>query len=289
MVHSMTAFARRDLKTKWGNLCWELRSLNQRYLETYIRLPEQFRNLEPIIREQLRGRLTRGKIECILYFTFNTDQYELSEFVLNKNLVNELIKNANWIKKISGEGEINPLELLKWPGVISYQEKNFDFINMYLLKELEFVLDDFILNRESEGIILMNMIKQRLNTIFDLIQSIRYQMPDILKWQKDRLQKKLEEAKIQIDSNRLEQEFVILTQRIDVSEELDRLDAHVKETYNIFKKKEAVGRRLDFMMQEFNREANTLASKSINSQITNAAIELKVLIEQMREQIQNIE
>ncbi|MFS1563952.1 MAG: YicC/YloC family endoribonuclease [Candidatus Arsenophonus phytopathogenicus] len=287
MIHSMTAFARRDIKSEWGNAAWELRSVNQRYLETYIRLPEQFRSLEPVIRERLRARLTRGKVECSLHFELSSQQQ--SELVLNEALVSQLIRTANWVKKSSGEGEINPLEILRWPGVMSAQEQNLDVICTHLLKELELALDDFILNRESEGKMLKIMIEQRLDAVCQEIQAVRRQMPEILKWQRERLQTKLEEAEIQIDNNRLEQELIILAQRIDVAEELDRLDAHVKETCNILKKQEAVGRRLDFMMQEFNREANTLASKSINSQVTNSAVELKVLIEQMREQIQNIE
>uniref|UniRef100_A0A3B0LX52 YicC family protein n=1 Tax=Arsenophonus endosymbiont of Trialeurodes vaporariorum TaxID=235567 RepID=A0A3B0LX52_9GAMM len=287
MIHSMTTFARRDIKSEWGNAAWELRSVNQRYLETYIRLPEQFRSLEPVIRERLRARLTRGKVECSLRFELSSHQQ--SELVLNEELANQLIRTANWLKKSSGEGEINPLEILRWPGVMSAQEQNLDVICTHLLKELALALDNFILNRESEGKMLKIMIEQRLDAVCQEIQAVRRQMPEILKWQRERLQTKLEEAEIQIDNNLLEQELIILAQRIDVAEELDRLDAHVKETRNILKKQEAVGRRLDFMMQEFNREANTLASKSINSQVTNSAVELKVLIEQMREQIQNIE
>ncbi|MGP1923874.1 MAG: YicC/YloC family endoribonuclease [Arsenophonus sp. NEOnobi-MAG3] len=287
MIHSMTAFTRRDIKSEWGNAAWELRSVNQRYLETYIRLPEQFKSLEPIIRERLRARLTRGKVECNLRYELSLHQQ--SELLLNEELAKQLIKTANWVKKSTGEGEINPLEILRWPSVMSSQEKNLDVICTHLVKELELALDDFILNRESEGKMLKIIIEQRLDAVCQKIQEVRRQMPDILKWQRERLQTKLEEAEIQIDNNRLEQELIMLAQRIDIAEELDRLDTHVKETRNILKKQEAVGRRLDFMMQEFNREANTLASKSINSQVTNSAVELKVLIEQMREQIQNIE
>ncbi len=283
----MTAFARRDIKSEWGNAAWELRSVNQRYLETYIRLPEQFKSMEPIIRERLRARLIRGKVECSLHSELSLHQQ--SELLLNEQLAKQLIKTANWVKKNTGEGKINPLEILRWPGVMSPQEKNLDVICKHLVKELELALDDFILNRKSEGKMLKIIIEQRLDAVCQKTQEVRSQMPEILKWQRERLQTKLEEAEIHIDNNRLEQELIMLAQRIDIAEELDRLDTHVKETRNILKKQEAVGRRLDFMMQEFNREANTLASKSINSQVTNSAVELKVLIEQMREQIQNIE
>nr|WP_314266193.1 YicC/YloC family endoribonuclease [uncultured Moellerella sp.] len=287
MIRSMTAFARRDIKGKWGSAAWELRSVNQRYLETYIRLPEQFRSLEPVIRERLRGRLTRGKVECNL--RFELDISNQAELILNETLARQLISAANWVKNYSHEGEVNPLEILRWPGVMSAAEQDLDAISAQLLSELDLALDDFIQSRESEGLALKAMIEQRLDGVVTEVAKVRASMPDILQWQRERLQSKFEDAEIQVDNTRFEQELMMMAQRVDVAEELDRLDAHVNETRKILKNKEAVGRRLDFMMQEFNRESNTLASKSINNEITNSAIELKVLIEQMREQIQNIE
>jgi len=283
----MTAYARRETKGEWGSAAWELRSVNQRYLETYIRLPEQFRGMEPVIRERIRNRLTRGKIECNL--RFDADPRAQSALVLNEKLAIQLVQAANWVKMQSDEGEINPVDILRWPGVMSAEEQDLDAISAELLKSLDSALDDFITSRETEGAALKSLIEQRLQGVSAEITKVRAQMPDVLKWQRERLVTKLEEAQVQLDSNRIEQELIMLAQRVDVAEELDRLEAHVKETYNILKKKEAVGRRLDFMMQEFNRESNTLASKSINADITASAIELKVLIEQMREQIQNIE
>ncbi|OON38413.1 YicC family protein [Izhakiella australiensis] len=287
MIRSMTAYARREIKGDWGSAAWELRSVNQRYLETYIRLPEQFRSLEPVIRERLRSRLTRGKVECGLRFDANLQSQ--GDLILNEPLAIQLVKAANWVKMQSDEGEINPLDILRWPGVMSAGEQDLDAIAAALLGALDGAIDDFITARESEGAALKSLIEQRLAGVSAEVSKVRSHMPDVLKWQRERLVSKLEDAEVQTDSNRLEQELVMMAQRIDVAEELDRLDAHVKETYNILKKKEAVGRRLDFMMQEFNRESNTLASKSINAEITTSAIELKVLIEQMREQIQNIE
>ncbi|MFU9136355.1 YicC/YloC family endoribonuclease [Erwinia tasmaniensis] len=287
MIRSMTAYARRETKGEWGSAAWELRSVNQRYLETYIRLPEQFRGLEPVIRERIRNRLTRGKIECNL--RFDADPSAQSSLVLNEKLAIQLVQAANWVKMQSDEGEINPVDILRWPGVMSAEEQDLDTISAELLKALEIALDDFITSRETEGAALKSLIEQRLEGVSAEVTKVRAQMPDVLKWQRERLVTKLEEAQVQLDSNRVEQELIMLAQRVDVAEELDRLEAHVKETYNILKKKEAVGRRLDFMMQEFNRESNTLASKSINAEVTTSAIELKVLIEQMREQIQNIE
>ncbi|SHM44352.1 YicC/YloC family endoribonuclease [Morganella morganii] len=287
MIRSMTAFARQEVKRPWGTAAWELRSVNQRYLETYIRLPEQLRSLEPVIRERLRQRLTRGKVECNLRFDLSSNAQ--SGLNMNEDLAKQLVAAANWVKNYSHEGEINPLEILRWPGVMSAQEQDLDTISEELLAALDDTITAFIDAREREGAALKILIEQRLDGVTEEVRKVRAQMPDILLWQRERLQSKLDDAQIQVDPNRLEQELILLAQRIDVAEELDRLDAHVKETHNILKKKEAIGRRLDFMMQEFNRESNTLASKSINADITSSAIELKVLIEQMREQIQNIE
>ncbi|WP_029685032.1 YicC/YloC family endoribonuclease [Tatumella saanichensis] len=287
MIRSMTAYARREIKGDWGSATWELRSVNQRYLETYMRLPEQFRGLEPMIRERIRHRLTRGKIECAL--RFDPSQSAQSELMLNESLAKQLIQSANWVKLHTDEGSINPLDILRWPGVMAAADQDLDAINTELMAALEQALDDFITAREAEGKALQALIEQRLAGVSQQVSNVRQHMPEVLKWQRERLVAKLEDADVQLENNRLEQELVMLAQRVDVAEELDRLEAHVKETYNILKKKEAVGRRLDFMMQEFNRESNTLASKSINADITASAIELKVLIEQMREQIQNIE
>ncbi|ROR04855.1 YicC/YloC family endoribonuclease [Erwinia sp. JUb26] len=287
MIRSMTAYARRETKGDWGSAAWELRSVNQRYLETYIRLPEQFRGLEPAIRERIRNRLTRGKVEVNL--RFDADPSAQSALVLNEKLAVQLVQAANWVKMQSDEGEINPVDILRWPGVMSAEEQDLDAISAQLLTLLDGAIDDFITARETEGAALKTLIEQRLEGVSTEVSKVRTHMPDVLKWQRERLVARLEDAQVQLENNRLEQELVMLAQRVDVAEELDRLEAHVKETYNILKKKEAVGRRLDFMMQEFNRESNTLGSKSINADITASAIELKVLIEQMREQIQNIE
>ena len=287
MIRSMTAYARREIKGDWGSAAWELRSVNQRYLETYIRLPEQFRSLEPVVRERIRARLTRGKVECNL--RFDLDPGAQSSLQLNEKLAKQLVEAAQWVKMQSDEGEINPLEVLRWPGVMLAEEQDLDAISTELLQALETALDDFISARESEGAALKVMIEQRLDGVSAEVLKVRAHMPNILQWQRERLVSKLEDAQVQLENTRLEQELVLMAQRVDVAEELDRLEAHVKETHKIMKKEEAVGRRLDFMMQEFNRESNTLASKSINAEVTNSAIELKVLIEQMREQIQNIE
>lgn len=288
MIRSMTAYARKEINASWGHAAWELRSVNQRYLETYIRLPEQLRSLEPIIREKLRSRLTRGKIECNLRFELDlANQHQ--ELFLNKELARQLLQAAKWIHDEAATGEVNVVDVLRWPGVMTAKEQDLDAISQQLLASLETAISDFIDVREREGKALEDLIIQRLEGITHEVAKIRNWMPEILQWQKDKLKTKLADANIELEQNRLEQELIMLAQRVDVAEELDRLSTHVKETYSILKKNEAVGRRLDFMMQEFNRESNTIASKSINADVTASAIELKVLIEQMREQIQNIE
>ena len=271
MIRSMTAYARKEINANWGNASWELRSVNQRYLETYIRLPEQFRSLEPIIRERLRSRLTRGKVECNLRFELDLSNFQQQLF-LNKDLASQLIQSANWIKAQVNDGNINIIDILLWPGVMSAKEQDLDKISIEILALLEKAIDEFIKVRESEGKSLEQLLVQRLEAITVEVTKIRNWMPEILQWQKDKLKTKMEEANIEFEPNRLEQELILTAQRIDIAEELDRLSTHVKETYTILKKNEAVGRRLDFMMQEFNRESNTIASKSINANITASEI-----------------
>ncbi|NAW88220.1 YicC/YloC family endoribonuclease [Photobacterium halotolerans] len=287
MIHSMTAYARREIKGDWGSAVWEIRSVNQRYLETYLRLPEQFRSLEPVLRERFRQRLARGKVECSLRFEANPASS--SELRINEQLAKQVIKAASWVKEAAGEGNIGPFQVLNWPGVMETPEQDMDTINQELLTAFDGAVDDFLAARASEGANMKDLIDQRLAAISEEAGKVRALMPEVMQWQRDRILNRLEEAKVELDANRIEQELIMLAQKSDVAEELDRLDSHVKETHKILKKGGACGRRLDFMMQEFNRESNTLASKSINTEITAAAVELKVLIEQMREQIQNIE
>ncbi|ASU15976.1 YicC/YloC family endoribonuclease [Actinobacillus pleuropneumoniae] len=287
MIYSMTAFAHLEIKKEWGNAVWEIRSVNQRFLETYFRLPEQFRNLEMTLRERLRASLTRGKVECSLRIELSDNQN--SELALNKAYAEKVISSLQTLRGIAGEGEINLVDILRYPGVVDAQTQDLDQIGQDLLAGFEQILADFIAMRGREGANLQVLIQQRLDTIAEIATKVQAQMPEILQWQKDKLQQRFDELNLQLDPQRLEQEMVLTAQRVDVAEELDRLQLHVKETTNVLKKGGAVGRKLDFMMQELNRESNTLASKSINADVTNSAVELKVLIEQMREQIQNLE
>ncbi|RUO38010.1 YicC family protein [Aliidiomarina taiwanensis] len=287
MIHSMTAYAREEVKGDWGTAVWELRSVNQRYLETHFRLPEQFRAMEIPLRDQLRKKLNRGKVECNL--RFNAEQTSKSSITLNEELAREVIHSAEWLQSQGAKATIDPLDVLRWPGVISSEEADLDTLQAELMAGFQKALSSFLEHRAAEGGNMKKLIEDRLESISTQAGSVRQRMPEIIQWQRERLLSKFEEAKIELDAERVEQEMVMLAQKVDVAEELDRLDSHIKETRNALNKGGACGRRLDFMMQEFNREANTLGSKSIHADITASAVEIKVLIEQMREQIQNIE
>ncbi|WP_137168571.1 YicC/YloC family endoribonuclease [Salinimonas lutimaris] len=287
MIYSMTAFARSEIKQDWGSAVWEVRSVNQRFLETYFRLPEQFRSLEPVLRERFRKRLQRGKVECALRFT--ASDKTTTTLTLNEALAKEVMHAADWVQSHGQSTGVNPLDVLRWPGVIASEEADMDEIHAQVLSAFDDTLTQFIEARADEGSTLKGLIEQRLDNIEQEVAKVSQKMPEIMQWQRDRIQTRFEEAKVELDAGRFEQEMIMLAQKVDVAEELDRLNSHVSETRNILKKGGACGRRLDFMMQEFNREANTLGSKSISTEITQSAVELKVLIEQMREQIQNIE
>jgi uncharacterized protein (TIGR00255 family) len=287
MIYSMTAFSRHEVKGDWGNAVWEIRSVNQRFLETYFRLPEQFRGIEPLLRERFRKQLNRGKVECNL--RFNANPAAKSEVSINEKLALQLIQHANWVNEQTLNSQVNPLEVMRWPGVMEAAEADISVIQAELLAGFDIALKDFILSRASEGENLKVMIEQRLDAITLEADKVQAFMPEVIEWQRKRIIDKFTDASIDLDSTRVEQELVLLAQKMDVAEELDRLNSHVSETRKILIKGGAQGRRLDFMMQEFNREANTLGSKSINTDVTASAVELKVLIEQMREQIANIE
>jgi uncharacterized protein (TIGR00255 family) len=231
--------------------------------------------------------LNRGKVECNL--RFNANPAAKSNVTLNESLAAELMKHANTIAGLADNATVNPVEIMRWPGVMEAEEADMSTIQAEILAGFDQALKDFIVSRTDEGENLKVLIEQRLDGIIEQADIVKGHMPEIIAWQRKRITDKFADANIELESSRVEQELVLLAQKMDVDEEIDRLFSHVKETRSILKKGGAQGRRLDFMMQEFNREANTLGSKSINADITNSAVELKVLIEQMREQIQNIE
>ena len=288
MVYSMTAFSRQQLEHEWGSLTWEIRSVNHRYLEPSVRLPENFRSLENPIRKQLRDKLYRGKIECLL--RFRTVEANQIDWQLNLDLISQLTKaNLEINNNIGGDYKLSSLDILKWPGVISDQSIDEEIFNKEAMGLFEKALDDLMVVREREGASLRDAILKRIALIQRIIDSIQAKMPSIILKQKENLLNKLEDIKAEFEPTRLEQEITLLAQKADVDEELDRLNSHLQEAKRVLDSGGQIGRRLDFLMQELNREANTLSSKSIVVETTQSAVELKVLIEQMREQIQNIE
>tara|TARA_R110002167_G_scaffold10977_5_gene49157 strand:- start:28645 stop:29376 length:732 start_codon:yes stop_codon:yes gene_type:complete len=243
--------------------------------------------MEPLLRERFRAKLQRGKVECSLRFVAN--DAAVGKLSLNEDLAKQIMQAAQWVQAQGQSSGVNPVDVLRWPGVIAAEETDMDEIQADILAEFDLTLQDFIAGRATEGNNLKAMIEQRLDAIDVEVAKVTAHMPDVIKWQREKILARFEEAKIDLDPTRIEQEMIMLAQKVDVAEELDRLSSHIGETRKILKKGGAVGRRLDFMMQEFNRESNTLGSKSINTDITQSAVELKVLIEQMREQIANIE
>lgn len=289
MPRSMTGFARREIKLPWGTAVWEIRSVNHRYLEPSFRLPEDFREIEPLLRDAMRKSLQRGKVEASL--TVLLEQEGTSELGINFKRVAQLTKAAQRINELLADdaAPVNPLDILKWPGVIQKQELDRDAVQASVLELFHSALQGLIEHRTREGNELEQLILQRLDAVSAQVVSVRARLPEILQTQREKLQAKLAALQVDLDPERLEQEIVLLAHKADVDEELDRLDTHVIEVKRSMKQDESLGRRLDFLMQELNREANTLSSKSIVSETTQAAVELKVLIEQMREQVQNIE
>ena len=289
MTRSMTAFARQEAEHSWGSLIWEIRSVNHRYLEPHLRMPESLRELEGSLREQLRKKLSRGKVECTLRFH---PEAQAQQLAVNSEFAKELIAAADEVAALSLSGNtqpMNPLDVLRWPGVLQDAQIDMDQVKAEALKLFGRALDDLIAGREREGAELNALIEQRLVSISEIVVEVRSKLPQILQAQRDNLRSRLEELKEDLDEGRLEQEMVMLAQKADVDEEMDRLNTHVLEVRRVLQQKGPIGRRLDFLMQELNREANTLSSKSIVADTTQCAVELKVLIEQMREQIQNIE
>jgi len=288
MIASMTAFGRSESNIDVGHIIWEIRTVNHRYLEINLRLPEELRMLEASIREHISKSISRGKVDCTLrYEPLISESDGLS---LNSELINALLKSANSIKATFPEpGVINPLDVLRWPGVINRETPDPERIGGPLLQQLDKTLDSIIEARRREGEKLYNFIVERCESAEKIVGDIKNKIPEILGGLRERMQLRAQELLIELDKDRLEQEILLLSQKYDVSEEMDRLEMHIKEVQRLLDSKEPVGRRLDFLMQELNREANTLGSKSADIRMTQASVELKVLIEQMREQIQNIE
>jgi uncharacterized protein (TIGR00255 family) len=283
----MTAFTRQETQASWGSLVWEIRSVNHRYLEPHLRLPDSLRELEGNLREKLRKSLSRGKVECTLRFVPETQQQNLS---VDRDYAAQLIAAAEDVRRLMSDSQpLSPLEVLRWPGVLRESELDMAAVKLAALALFDQALTDLAQGRQREGADLALLVEQRLEAIDRVVVEVRNRLPQILQAQRDNLRTRLSELLTEIDETRIEQEIALLAQKADVDEELDRLSTHVQEVRRVLKQRDPIGRRLDFLMQELNREANTLSSKSIVTDTTQCAVELKVLIEQMREQIQNIE
>lgn len=288
MTASMTAFTRQSMDESWGNLTWELRSVNHRYLDINPRLPEELRSLEMPVREKITAKLSRGKVEAVLRFT----PLRISEAGLDVDeaMAKAVLDACQVInKKMHQPSELDPMEILQWPGVVRESKTNMEPVKTAALALLDAALDDLSACRNREGAVLQKLILQRQQAMAVIVTEERGRRDEILEKQRQKLRTKIEELDVKVEPDRFEQELVYLLQKLDVDEELDRLETHLQELDTIFALDEPVGRRLDFLMQEFNREANTLGSKAADIRTTQASVELKVLIEQMREQIQNIE
>lgn len=288
MTRSMTAFTYRELSTEYGTLSWEIRSVNHRYLDVNLRQPEEFRSQENGLREMIQGALKRGKIEATL--RFNAARPATSQIQVNEPLARALIIACRQLEAFTDNPEpLRAVDILRWPGVIQDCQLDMDILGAHAKALLQDSLDDLVDMREREGKRLADFIYQRCDQIAEIIVRIRRHRPSIISAQREKILSRIEELQLSPDYGRVEQELVILAQRIDVEEELDRLMAHLDEINDVLERDEPIGRRLDFLMQELNREANTLASKANDASTTQAAVDLKVLIEQMREQVQNIE
>ncbi len=288
MIRSMTAFARRETHKDWGSATWELRSVNHRYLEMYIRMPEELRILEPQVRERVGQRLKRGKVECNLRFqsTFG----EAAAFSINAELAKELAKASRDVDQfLYNPAPVHSMDVLHWPGVLVPSPLDKDTVGQGVLDLLEQSLDSLVETRAREGEKIGALLHTRLDEMIPLVASVRERMPQVVDGVRERLRAKVAELRTEVDEQRLEQEILLFAQKTDTVEELDRLDAHITDVRRVLSSDKPVGRRLDFLMQELNREANTLASKSADAQTTRAAVDLKVIIEQMREQVQNVE
>jgi uncharacterized protein (TIGR00255 family) len=284
----MTAFARKTTTGAEGDLTWELRSVNHRFLEPFVRLPEDLRALEPAVRERVSARLGRGKLDCTLRYAPAPGAG--GELRLNRPYLEQLLAAGGEVAELIGH-QTQPVafDLLRWPGVLQEQPQDLGPVMEHALALLDEALDSLVATREREGARLAELIRVRCEKLSACVSRVKGRMPEVMKEVRARILDRLEEVRAELDPNRLEQELALLAQRLDVDEEMDRMDAHVEEVRSVLAGKGPVGRRLDFLMQELNREANTLGSKSSDVEVTRVAVEMKVLIEQMREQVQNIE
>lgn len=288
MLHSMTGFARASAESALGTLTWELRAVNHRYLDLQFKMPEELRATEAAFRQQVGSRVSRGKVECLLHFRRAFDA--ANDLRLDDALVRLLSMRLGEIASVQGDADdVNPMDILRWPGVVQSSGTDSESLAREAGVLLGTALEALGSMRQSEGARIAELIDGRLGEISRIAASVRVRMPQVLEAARVRQRERLAKLEIEGDADRLEMELALVAQKLDVDEELDRLESHVREIRDSLSAREPVGRRLDFLMQELNREANTLGSKSADTETTRAAVDLKVLIEQMREQVQNVE
>ena len=284
MLKSMTAFSRKESVNDWGTLTWEMRSVNHRYLDVSIRLADELRLIEPQVREKINAKLSRGKVEVSL--RFKPSQSVSSQIAVNEALASQVAEAAKSLQTMIGDTQpLSSLEILRWPGVVGQAEADFSPLQQLALELFDTTLTDYIDTRKREGDKTANMLTERCDAIEKIIERVKVLRPQAVERQHAKLISRIEELDKEHDTGRLERELVYVAQRLDVAEELDLLTAHLSELRDILKRDEPVGRRLDFLVQEFNREANTLSSKSADAETTALSVDLKVYIEQMREQL----
>ncbi|CCF67566.1 YicC protein [Xanthomonas citri pv. punicae str. LMG 859] len=282
----MTAFAGSERITPWGTLGCELRSVNHRFLEVGVRLPEELRALEPLLRERVAAKNSRGKLDLTLRLRAPDNAQALA---VNESLLQQLGALATRLDGVFPKLQVGFTDLLQLPGVLQVQDVDAPALQAQAVALLEEVVGSFVIAREREGAKLAEAISERVDAIERIAAEVRILIPVIREGQRAKLAARLADLPHPVDPGRAEQELVLWLQKLDVDEELDRLSSHIAEIRRVLKQREPVGRRLDFLLQEFNREANTLGSKSVDSRTSNAAVDLKVLIDQIREQVQNIE
>ena len=288
MLRSMTAFARIEAQYDQGAVQWEIRSVNHRYLDVNLRLPEDLRRLDPKVRERIGARLKRGKIDCTLRVL--TNPAHAGGLALDSELAARVAGAAQSVANLlPNPAPVNPVDILRWPGVVQAPAPDPERIERVVLDALDSALSDLTGMREREGARIDAMIRERLDDLEVEVRRVRELLPAVVQAFGERMRARLAELGPALDEGRIEQELTLIAQRMDVAEELDRLEAHVAEIRTTIEKPGPAGRRLDFLMQELNREANTLGSKSAAVATSRASVDLKVLVEQMREQIQNVE
>ena len=287
MIASMTGFARREISGSWGTLVCELRSVNHRFLEAGFRLPDELRSAEGELRQHLAREVRRGKLDCTM--TYRRAQVSEAGLEVDSQALERLLIRLKEIGRSVPQHTVDLLDVLRWPGVLKEDSSAGEELMVAAKALFGSTLEDLVAARAREGLRLKEILELRSAALEDLVRQVRERLPEVQTKLRSRLDERLKELTASVDQDRLEQELALLLQRLDVDEELDRLAGHIQETRRILGANEPAGRRLDFLMQELNREANTLASKSQDLDTTRSAVEMKVAIEQMREQVQNAE